>query len=87
MPMEQSNDVREYVASFFSEHKPQVNKGMLVRITNGLIRSRVETMDALCAMPPEQIQNLRNLGEKSIAVIFKMREQYITDNARPPASI
>jgi len=36
-------------------------------------------MDALCAMSPEQICKLRNLGKKSIEVILQARDKYIAE--------
>lgn len=75
----QGHEIDLYFASYFAQNKPVTDKTLLVRITNGLIRSRIETMDALCAMSPEQICKLRNLGKKSIEVILQARDKYIAE--------
>jgi len=77
--MECNNDVRSYVLCFFTEHSPKVDKSLPARIINGMMRSRIETMDALCAMSPERIYMLRNIGAKSAAVILKIREKYMQE--------
>jgi len=58
------------------EHAPS---NLMVRIVNGLKYARIESMSALCAKSPDEIRRVRNLGVKSLAVVFRAREQFMVE--------
>jgi DNA-directed RNA polymerase alpha subunit len=49
---------------------------LLTRIGGQLERGGVRTMSQLCCMTAGQIAQVRNIGEKSLAVILDERERY-----------
>lgn len=56
--------------------------GTLTRASNGLVRSEIYTMNQLCEMPLDELNNVRNIGGKTIKLILRIRERYIAEVGR-----
>jgi DNA-directed RNA polymerase alpha subunit len=67
--MSQPNEIRTY----FMANAPPENRS---RAINAVKRSRVTTMEELCAMSEEQLRRCRNLGDKSYELVKAMCEKY-----------
>ena len=62
---------------YFKEHAPLTEyRAVTVRAVNAIMRGRINTMDALCALSPEELNRIRNLGEKCAKLALLMREKY-----------
>jgi len=67
------------VLEYFNENCPTGDDGQRAlwsRIGNQLARGGVLTMNQLCEMPPEEIGRVRNIGKKSLPIIFTEIEKY-----------
>ena len=81
--MNQDIDIRTY----FNAHAPRGDPGApppLVRTTNAVIRSGINTMDELLAKTPQEIARIRNAGEKCLELIYLMREKYAEETGKTP---
>lgn len=66
------------LAVYFQEHAPPEFRNILLRRSiNALVRGGFETMDDLVAASPETLARVRNLGAKSLALVYLLREQYM----------
>lgn len=70
-------DVRRYFHSYMQ--RQEESKPMLTRAANELTRGGVTDMDALCKLlekRPEELLQIRNIGEKSISLTRAVCEAY-----------
>jgi DNA-directed RNA polymerase alpha subunit len=51
------------------------------RAANALARSRLNTLSEVYSLPEEKLRRVRNLGEKSLAVVLYERERYLSVQA------
>ena len=81
--MNQNKDISTY----FNAHTPRAAPGApppLVRTTNAVIRSGINTMDELLAKTPEELLRIRNAGVKCLELIYLMREKYARETGKTP---
>ena len=84
--MSQDIDIRTY----FNEHASRGDPGApppLVRTTNAVIRSGINTMDELLDKTPEELLRIRNAGEKCLELIYLMREKYAQETGKAPQGV
>lgn len=74
--MKQEDDLRTY----FKTHLPKTEyRQLLVRVTNALVRSGINSMDALGTVSDERLLKVRNLGAKCFEAAVSMREKYLAE--------
>ena len=65
------------VGVYFALHAPLTEYASVrIRAVNALVRGGISTMDELCGASAEEIEKIRNLGERSLKLALIMREKY-----------
>ena len=64
------------IQGYFTEHAGDFPPSLVKRTAHQLLRHGIETMDALCEISAEQIENVRNIGGKSLEIVLSMRDKY-----------
>lgn len=72
-----------------ADNNMDLNKlGLSVRAYNALCRARIMTIHQLCAIGPDKLRRLKNVGAKTVAEIEEKLAAYIADGAeeieKPP---
>ncbi len=50
-----------------------------VRVRNCLFRAGIHTMGEVCSMSEEEILRVRNLGQKSLAIVLEERQKFLAE--------
>jgi|GEM_PF-1967792 len=76
---ERDMKIEEYFCSGYTGGDPK-QKVLWAQIGNQLVRGGILTMCQLCEASVKQIREVRNIGEKSLAIILEEREKYIKES-------
>ena len=73
---------RNEVTAYFHKTAPEFGmESLMIRATNALVRSGIDTMEKLCQTDEDRLCRIRNMGEKSLALTLLVRSKYQADNS------
>ena len=67
------------IRAFFEANAAEISRTDLNRTVSAITRPGIKTMEALCAMMPEQIGRIKNIGAKTLGIILIVRDKYLTE--------
>ena len=70
------------IRTFFEANAAEISRTELNRTVSAITRPGIKTMEALCAMTPEQIGRIKNVGPVTLGIALMIREIYLTESAK-----
>ena len=67
------------IRTFFEANAAEISRTELNRTVSAITRPGIKTMEALCAITPEQIGRIKNVGEKTLSIALMFRDKYFTE--------
>ena len=67
------------IRTFFEANAADISRTELNRTVSAITRPGIKTMETLCAMTPEQIGRIKNIGAKTLDIILMFRDKYLTE--------
>ena len=67
------------IRTYFEANAAEISRTELNRTVSAITRPGIKTMEALCAMTPEQIGRIKNVGSVTLGIALMIREKYLTE--------